>query len=88
VKLKLAVYRAHKAEAARALLAILSTSLQVITLSVHNPLSSTIFFYREINLFFKHYVRAGRPSIYRKASYYYAIVETNNRGALYLYSIL
>jgi len=38
VKLKLTIYRAYKAKAARVLLAALSTSLQVITLSVHNPL--------------------------------------------------
>lgn len=88
VKLKLAAYRAHEAEAARALLGALSTSLQVTTLSVHDPLSSTLFFYREINPFFEHYVRAGKPSIYGKASHYYATVETNDRGALYLYGML
>jgi hypothetical protein len=41
VKLKLAAHRTHDAEAARALLHALRTSLQMTTLSVHDPLSFT-----------------------------------------------
>jgi hypothetical protein len=88
VKLKLAAHRNRDGEAARALLRALSTSLQVTTLSVHDPLSSTLFFFREISLFFEHYVRVGRPSIYGKASHYYAAMETNDRGALHLHGLL
>jgi hypothetical protein len=60
----------------------------VTTLSVHDPLSSALFFFREISLFFEHYVRVGRPSIYGKVSHYYATVETNDRGALHLHGLL
>jgi hypothetical protein len=88
VKLKLAAHRGRDGEAARALLRALSTSLQVTTLSVHDPLSSTLFFFREVSLFFEHYVRVGRPSIYGNVSHYYATVETNDRGALHLHGLL
>jgi hypothetical protein len=88
VKLKLAAHRGRDGEAARAFLRALSTALQAATLSVHDPLSSTLFFFREISLFFEHYVRVGRPSIYGKASHYYATIETNDRGALHLHGLL
>jgi hypothetical protein len=88
VKLKLAAHRGRDDEAARAFLSALSTALQVTTLSVHDPLSSTLFFFREISLFFEHYVRVGRPSIYGKVSHYYAAMETNDRGALHLHGLL
>jgi hypothetical protein len=88
VKLKLAAHRDRDGEAARALLRALSTSLQATTLSVHDPLSSTLFFFREISLFFEHYVRVGRPSVYGRVSHYYAAIETNDRGALHLHGLL
>jgi hypothetical protein len=88
VMLKLAAYRGRNSEAARAFLHALSTSLQVTALSVHDPLSSTLFFFRKISLFFEHYVRIGRPSIFGKVSYYYAMVETNDRGVLHLHGLL
>lgn len=79
---------AHETEAARALLRALSTTLQATTLLVQDPLGSTLFFFCKINLFFKHYVRAERPSIYGNMSYCYAKVETNDRGVLYLHGLL
>jgi hypothetical protein len=88
VKLKLAAHRDRDGEAARAFLRELTTSLHMTTLAVHDPLSSTVFFFREISLFFEHYVRAGRPSIYGKVSHYYAAMETNDRGALHLHGML
>jgi hypothetical protein len=88
VKLKLAAHRGRDGEAARAFLRALSTALQATTLSVHDPLSLTLFFFREISLFLEHYVRVGRPSIYGKVSYYYAAIETNDRGALHLHGLL
>jgi len=52
VKLKLAAHRGRDGEAARAFLSALSTTLQERTLSVHDPLSSTLFFFRKISFFF------------------------------------
>ena len=88
VKLRLAAHRRHNQEAAEALLHTLNTSQQVSAVSVHDPLSSTLFFFREVSLFFEHYVRAGKPSIYGNVSHYYATVETNDRGALHLHGLL
>lgn len=88
VKLKFAAHRGRDDKAARALLCALSISLQVTTLSVYDPLSSTLFFFCEISLFFEHYVRVGRPSVYRNVSHYYTTVKTNNRRALHLHSLL
>src|SRR5436190_23690365 len=88
VKLKLAVHRGLEDEAARALLSAVNTSQQVTTLSVHNPLSLTLFFFHKIRLFFEHYIRVGQPSVYGQVSHYYATIETNNRGALHLHSLL
>ena len=88
VKLKLAAHRSQDDETARAFLRGLSTALQATTLSVHDPLSSTLFFFREISLFFEHYVRAGRSSIFGNVSHYYAAIETNDRGAFHLHGLL
>ncbi|KAF6528270.1 hypothetical protein HZS61_008572 [Fusarium oxysporum f. sp. conglutinans] len=74
VKLKLAAHRGRDDEAARALLRALSTSLQVTTLSVHDPLSSTLFFFREISLFLSITFASGD--------------QTNDRGALHLHGLL
>jgi len=88
VKLQLAAHRGRDDEAARAFLRALSTALQVTTLSVQDPLSSTLFFFREISLFFEHYVRVGQPSVFGKVSHYYATIETNDRGAFHLHGLL
>jgi hypothetical protein len=68
VKLKLAAHRGRDGEAAADFLSALSTALQVTTLSVHDPLSSTLFFFREITLFFEHYVRPGDQHCRRRTA--------------------
>ena len=88
IKLKLAAYKGRDSEAARVLLYALSILLQVTTLLVYDPLSLTLFFFREISLFFEYYIRVRRPSIYGNISHYYATVETNDCRALHLYSLL
>jgi hypothetical protein len=87
VKLKLAAHRGLDEEAARAVLRSMNTSRKITSLSIHDPLSSTLFFFREVSLFFEHYVRAGRLSVFGKVSHYYATVETNDRGALHLHGL-
>ncbi|KAK8859546.1 hypothetical protein PGQ11_010280 [Apiospora arundinis] len=88
LKLKLAAHRGLDDEAARALLDELKTALQAATLSIHDPLGSTVFFFREVHLFLEYYVRVGRPSVFGKVSDYYATVETNDRGVLHLHGLL
>ena len=88
VKLKLAAHRGLNGNAAATLLRMANTSQQVTNLSMHDPLSSALFFFREISLFLEHYVAVGRASVFGKASHYYATVETNDRGAFHLHGLL
>ena len=51
-------------------------------LAISDSLSLAIFFHREVPMFFKHYVRTGKESIFRHISQYFAAVKTNERGTL------
>ncbi|XP_044714659.1 PIF1-like helicase domain-containing protein [Hirsutella rhossiliensis] len=88
VKMKLAIHRLHDYESAKELLADLREKYDRIALSTMDPVSSAIFFHREISLFFEKYVNTGRESIFGKISHYYATVETNERGSLHLHGLL
>ncbi|KAM4061599.1 PIF1-like helicase [Hirsutella rhossiliensis] len=88
VKMKLAIHRLHDYESAKELLADLRERYDRIALSTMDPVSSAIFFHREISLFFDKYVNTGQESIFGKISHYYATVETNERGSLHLHGLL
>ncbi|KJZ68253.1 hypothetical protein HIM_12357 [Hirsutella minnesotensis 3608] len=88
VKMKLAIYRLHDYESAKDLLADLREKYDRIALSTMDPVSSAIFFHREISLFFEKYVNPGQESIFGKIGHYYATVETNERGSLHLHGLL
>lgn len=88
VKLRLAAYRMRDADEAEAFLSSLDQVYKRARLAVSDPLSSAIFFHREISLFFKHYVRVGEDSVFGRVSQYFGAVETNERGALHLHGLL
>ena len=88
VKMRLAIHRLHDYDRAEELLANLQEMYDKIALSIMDPVSSAIFFYREVSLFFEKYVRAGQESVFGKISHYYATVETNDRGSLHLHGLL
>ncbi|KAM4061813.1 PIF1-like helicase [Hirsutella rhossiliensis] len=88
IKMKLAIHRLHDYDSAKELLADLREKYDRIALSTMDPVSSGIFFHREISLFFDKYVNTGRESIFGKISHYYATVETNERGSLHLHGLL
>ncbi|KAM4058180.1 PIF1-like helicase [Hirsutella rhossiliensis] len=88
VKMKLAIHRLHDYESAKELLADLREKYDRIALSTMDPVSSAIFFHRQISLFFEKYVNTDRESIFGKISHYYATVETNERGSLHLHGLL
>ncbi|KAM4064303.1 PIF1-like helicase [Hirsutella rhossiliensis] len=88
VKMRLAIHRLHDYESAKGLLADLRERYDRIALSTMDPVSSAIFFHREISLFFDKYVNTGQESIFGKISHYYATVETNERGSLHLHGLL
>ncbi|KAM4064299.1 ATP-dependent DNA helicase PIF1 [Hirsutella rhossiliensis] len=88
IKMKLAIHRLHDYDSAMELLADLRERYDRIALSTMDPVSSAIFFHREISLFFDKYVNTGQESIFGKISHYYATVETNERGSLHLHGLL
>jgi hypothetical protein len=88
VKLRLAAYRSREPKEAEAFLTGLDASFKRMRLAISDPLSSALFFHREISMFFKHYVRAGESSVFGRINQYFAAVETNERGSLHLHGLL
>ena len=88
VKLRLAVYRTHEPEKAEVFLRSLDLAYKRARLAISDPISSAIFFHREISMFFEHYVRIGEESVFGRINQYFAAVETNERGALHLHGLL
>lgn len=88
VKLKLAAYRSKEPEEAEAFLTSLDAGYKRVRLAISDPLSSALFFHREISMFFRHYVRIGAASVFGQVSQYFGAVETNERGALHLHGLL
>jgi len=88
VKLKLAAYRTHDPEEAEAFLTSLDRAYKRVRLAISDPLSSAMFFHRELSMFFKHYVKVGEDSVFGRVSQYFGAVETNERGALHLHGLL
>jgi hypothetical protein len=88
VKLRLAAYRNREPVEAEAFLTSLDQAYKRTRLSISDPLSSAIFFYREFFLFLKHYVKIGEDSVFGRISQYFYAVETNERGALHIHGVL
>ncbi|KAF2177813.1 hypothetical protein K469DRAFT_351650 [Zopfia rhizophila CBS 207.26] len=88
VKLRLAAYRSREPEEAEAFLTSLDASYKRVRLAISDPLSSALFFHREISMFFKYYVKIGESSVFGCISEYFGAVETNERGALHLHGLL
>lgn len=88
IKLRLASYRTRDAKDAEEFLRSLDVAYKRARLAVSDPMSSAIFFHREITLFFEHYVKVGEESVFGRISQYLGAVETNERGALHLHGLL
>jgi hypothetical protein len=88
VKLRLAAYRTHDPGDAEAFLTSLDMAFKRARLAVSDPMSSALFFHREISLFFEHYVKIGEDSVFGRVSQYFGAVETNERGALHIHGLL
>jgi hypothetical protein len=88
VKLRLAAYRTREAEEAEGFLTSLDMSYKRARLAVSDPLSSALFFHREISMFFKYYVRVGEESVFGRINEYFGAVETNERGSLHIHGIM
>ncbi|KAM4054519.1 hypothetical protein HRG_005358 [Hirsutella rhossiliensis] len=59
VKLRLAAYRTRDPDAAEEFLEGLRDAYKRARLAISDPMSSAVFFHREIKLFFDHYVKAA-----------------------------
>ncbi|EKG09266.1 hypothetical protein MPH_13720, partial [Macrophomina phaseolina MS6] len=88
VKLRLAAYRFRDPDEAEAFLRSLDQAHKRARLAISDPLSSAIFFHREVSMFFKHYVRTGEDSVFGRISHHFGAVETNERGALHVHGLL
>ena len=88
VKLRLAAHRCRDPEEAESFLIGLDRAYKRAKLAISDPLSSAIFFHREISLFFEHYATVGKDSVFGRISQYFGAVETNERGALHLHGLL
>ncbi|KAJ4176325.1 hypothetical protein NW759_017543, partial [Fusarium solani] len=87
VKLRLAAHRSRDPEEAESFLRSLDMAYKRARLAISDPVSSAIFFHREISLFFEHYVKAGEESVFGRISQYFGAVETNERGALHVHGL-
>ncbi|XP_044717892.1 PIF1-like helicase domain-containing protein [Hirsutella rhossiliensis] len=88
VKLRLAAHRGRDPDVAEAFLRDLGTAYKRTQLAISDPMSSAVFFHREMTLFFEHYVRTGEESVFGHVGAYYGAVETNERGALHVHGLL
>ncbi|WAO96996.1 Helitron-like-N domain-containing protein [Fusarium falciforme] len=89
VKLRLAAYQKEdKAGAEATLLRALQDRYERVKLAITDPISSAIFFHREAEMFFEHYVKVGEESVFGQIGQYFAAVETNERGALHVHGLL
>lgn len=88
VKLRLASHRTRDPKDAEDFLKSLDLAYKRARLAISDPLSSAVFFHREISLFFKHYVNVGEESVFGRISQYFGAVETNERGALHVHGLL
>ncbi|EGY20851.1 uncharacterized protein VDAG_02375 [Verticillium dahliae VdLs.17] len=88
VKLRLAAYRTRDPDEAESFLSSLDLAYKRTRLAISDPLSSAIFFHREVSMFFEHYVKTGDESVFGRVSRYFGAVETNERGALHMHGLL
>ncbi|KAK4061234.1 hypothetical protein Purlil1_14261 [Purpureocillium lilacinum] len=88
VKLRLAAYLTHDPQEAEAFLEGLENAYKRTRLAISDPMSSAVFFHREMALFFETYVNVGGESVFGRISHYFAAVETNERGALHVHGLL
>ncbi|KJZ68256.1 hypothetical protein HIM_12354 [Hirsutella minnesotensis 3608] len=88
VKLRLAAHRARDPDEAEAFLRDLGTAYKRTRLAISDPMSSAVFFHREMTIFFEHYVNVGEESVFGHVGAYYGAVETNERGALHIHGLL
>ncbi|XP_044714573.1 PIF1-like helicase domain-containing protein [Hirsutella rhossiliensis] len=82
------VVNGAEARGGQAELEATGTAYKRTRLAISDPMSSAVFFHREMTLFFEHYVNVGEESVFGHVGAYYGAVETNERGALHIHGLL
>lgn len=77
MKLRLVVYCTSEPDAAEAFLKSLGMLYKWLRLAISDPISSAIFFYWEMMLFFEYYIKVGEESVFGRIIDYFGAVETN-----------
>ncbi|KAM4064147.1 PIF1-like helicase [Hirsutella rhossiliensis] len=70
-QLRLAAHRGRDPDEAEAFLSDLGTAYKRTRLAISDPMSSAVFFHREMTLFFEHYVNVGEESVFGHVGAYY-----------------
>lgn len=74
VKLRLAAYRMRGPDEAEAFLTSLDLAYKRARPAISDPLSSAIFFHREVSMFFEQYVKTGEDSVFGRTNRYFGVV--------------
>lgn len=77
VKLQLAVYCTSKPDTAKAFLKSLSILYKCLQLAISDPISLAIFFYWEIILFFKYYIKVEEELVFQYIINYFNTIKIN-----------
>ncbi len=88
VKLKLAIYWNRLPEEIEMFLTNLNINYKRIQLAISDFISSAVFFYKEISMFFEHYIKIREDSVFGRINQYFRTIEMNEYGSFYLYSLL
>ncbi|XP_044717350.1 PIF1 protein [Hirsutella rhossiliensis] len=82
VKLRLAAYRTRDPDAAEEFLEGLGDAYKRARLAISDPMSSAVFFHREMKLFFDHYVKVGEESDLDQESFCAVQAERSVTGGI------
>lgn len=88
IRIHLSIARSTMPENIQSVLRQLESQRERLKLAVEDPVSVAIFFYHEISVFCRHFVRIGEPSAIGQASFYFGAVETNERHMLHLHGMI
>ena len=82
------VYRFRDLNMAEAFLLSLDQVYKRVRRAILDLFSSILFFYKEISMFFKYYIKIREKSIFGCINQYFGVIEINEQGAFHLYGLL
>jgi len=88
MKLRLTTYRLQDPNIIETFLLNFNQIYKRARLIISDPFNSALFFYKEISIFFKYYIKTGEKSIFKRINQYFKVVETNKQDVFHLYNLL